>query len=137
MKIHCIQHVPFEGPANVESWAKSKGHTFTKTVLYYDEDFPKIEEFDLLVVLGGPMSIHEEKDYPFLVREKKFIKEAIDAKKSVMGICLGAQLIASVLGAKVTGNEHKEIGWYPVRMSAAAKKSKLFESFPSSFTAFH
>ncbi|MCD1295145.1 amidotransferase [Methanocella sp. CWC-04] len=137
MRLHCIQHVPFEGPANLEQWAKANGHTFTKTVLYYDEDFPKMNEFDVLAILGGPLNVYEEKDYPWLKREKKFIKDAIESKKAVLGICLGAQLIADALGGKITANKEKEIGWYPVTLTPEAKKSKVFGKFPEKFMAFH
>ncbi len=104
MRIHYLQHVPFEDLANIEVWAKEKGHSISVTRLYDDEEPPEIKDFDWLVILGGPMNIYEEKTYPWLIREKEFIGEAIAAKKIVLGICLGAQLIADVLGGKVTRN---------------------------------
>lgn len=137
MRIHLVQHVAYEGPANIEAWAKANGHNFSKSVLYYDEDFPKLKDFDWLFIIGGPMGVYEEKDYPWLKREKAFIKEAIDNKKVVIGICLGAQLIADVLGGKVTKNDNKEIGWFPVKLTPEAKKSVLFKNFPDKFMAFH
>jgi GMP synthase-like glutamine amidotransferase len=137
MRLHYIQHVPFENAGNIEAWAKANGHTLTKTVLYYDEAFPEPDDFDLLVVMGGPMNVYEEKDYPFLKREKAFLKDAISKKKRVLGICLGAQLLSDVLGGKVTANANKEIGWFKVKLTADAKKSPVFKNLPQEFMAFH
>jgi GMP synthase-like glutamine amidotransferase len=137
MKIQCLQHAAFEGPGNLESWAKNKGHKFSKTILYYEEDLPKMSDFDLVFILGGPMSVNETKEYPWLNAEKAFVKEAIKNDKAVVGICLGAQLIAEALGSKVTKAGHKEIGWHPVTLTPDAKGSPVFGSFPQKFTAFH
>jgi GMP synthase-like glutamine amidotransferase len=137
MKLHYIQHVPFENAGNIEAWAKQNGHTLTKTVLYYDEAFPAVERFDWLIVMGGPMNVYEEGEYPFLKREKQFIADAIAKKKRVLGVCLGAQLVSDVLGGKVTKNPEKEIGWYPVKLTAEAKQSPVFRNLPQEFTAFH
>jgi len=137
MRLHYLQHVPFENIANIQIWAKNKGHTVAKTVLYYDEALPDLESFDWLIVMGGSMNIYEEKEFPWLAREKKFIREAVDAGKLVLGVCLGAQLIADVLGAKVTKNKLKEIGWYDVMKTTEAKNSKVFKALPDTFLAFH
>ncbi len=130
MRIHYLQHVPFEDPGSILVWAQENGHQLSKTLLYSDEPFPAQPDFDWLVVMGGPMNIYEEDKYPWLAGEKQFIKEAIDAGKVVMGFCLGAQLIAGVLGGKVTKNACPEIGWLPVRFREAARKSPLFSFFP-------
>ena len=81
MRLHYIQHVPYENAGNIEAWARANGHAIAKTVLYYDEAFPDLGELDWLVVMGGPMNVYEEGDYPFLKREKAFIKAAIAEKK--------------------------------------------------------
>ncbi len=137
MRLHYIQHVPYENAGNIEAWAKKNGHTLTKTVLYYDEAFPDMGGFDWLIVMGGPMNVYEEKEYPFLAREKQFITDAIANKKRVLGVCLGAQLISDVLGGKVTKGPQKEIGWYKVSLAPEAKKSPVFGKLPHEFTAFH
>lgn len=137
MRLHYLQHVPFENIANIQVWARDRGHTVTKTVLYYDESLPDLKSFDWLIVMGGPMNIYEEKDYPWLAREKKFIREAIDAGKIVLGVCLGAQMIADVLGAKVTQNKVREIGWYEVGKTPEGKASPVFKALPDKFMAFH
>jgi GMP synthase-like glutamine amidotransferase len=137
IKIHYLQHVPFEGLSNIESWAVKRGCRISATRLYADEKLPGTDDFDWLVIMGGPMNIYEEKKYPWLVREKQFIEKAIAADRIVLGICLGSQLIADVLGGRVYKNREKEIGWYPVRLTEEAKKSTLFARLPESFTAFH
>ncbi len=130
MRIHYLQHVPFEGPANIAEWARKKGHSLTGTHLYNKETVPAMDRFDWLVILGGPMNIYEEESYPWLRHEKQFIKGAIDSGKTVLGICLGAQLIADVLGGKVTRNPEPEIGWMTVNFNGEAFKSPLFKNFP-------
>jgi GMP synthase-like glutamine amidotransferase len=137
MRIHYLQHVPFEDLGNIQAWAKERGHETTGIMLFRDEPFPDLEDFDWLVIMGGPMNIYEQDKYPWLVGEKKFIRQAIDAGKIVLGICLGAQLIADVLGGKVRRNEEREIGWFPVKLTAEASDSRIFSALPESFMAFH
>ncbi len=137
MRLHYIQHVPFEGLGYIENWAKKKGALISVTKIYENPDFPKTESFDFLVIMGGPMSVYEEEKYPWLVEEKKFIEKAIKENKPVLGICLGAQLIANVLGAKVYPGKYKEIGWFPVKLRGEAESAKVFSGFPKEFMAFH
>lgn len=114
MKIHYFQHVPFEGPSGIRLWADQYGHKLAGTRFFKNEPLPDIEKTDALVIMGGPMSVHDENRYPWLQREKAFIRECITQEKKVLGICLGAQLIADVLGAKVVPMMQKEIGWFPL-----------------------
>ena len=114
MRIHTLQHVAFEGLGSIEEWAKSRGARITYSRMFANDPLPAPTEFDWLVVMGGPMNIYEEDAYPWLRQEKAFIKEAIAAKKIVLGVCLGAQLIADVLGGAVSRNQHREIGWFPL-----------------------
>ena len=114
MKLHYLQHVPFEGLGSIASWAKARRAQISRTRLFAGEALPSADEIDLLVVMGGPMGVYDECDYPWLVREKKILKQAIDTGTHILGVCLGAQLIADVLGARVYPNDHKEIGWFPV-----------------------
>lgn len=136
MRIHYLQHVPFENLATIENRMTDKNYPITCTRFFADEKLPSIEKFDWLFVMGGPMNIYEEDKYPWLIQEKKFIKQAIQANKTVVGICLGAQLIANVLGAKVYPNQYKEIGWHPVALLPEAEQSKILENFPTKFTTF-
>jgi GMP synthase-like glutamine amidotransferase len=122
--------------ANIEVWAKEKGYPVRKTRLYEGEELPLLSKFDWLVIMGGPMGVHDEKKHPWLVQEKRFIRQSIATGKVVLGICLGAQLIADTMGGKVTANPHKEIGWHTVVMSDEARKSPIFKTLPNEFTAF-
>ncbi len=137
LRIHYLQHVPFEKPGYIETWAKSKNHQLSATRLYLDEEFPSLLDIDWLIILGGPMSINEEEKYPWLKAEKEFIKSAIKLNKAVLGICLGSQLIANVLGANVYPNEKKEIGWFPVNLSIYGKIHQSFKDFPQTTHVFH
>ena len=135
MRIHYLQHVPSEGPGWIENWAISNGHSISGTRLFANEAFPSVTEIDWLVIMGGPMNIYEHEKHPWLIREKAFLREAIDNKLAVLGICLGSQLIADVLGAKVRRNPEKEIGWFPVEFTSAARS--LFRSMPAEASVFH
>ena len=138
MRLHALQHVPFEGLANIETWAKEKGHLISRTQLFTGENVPQVSNFDWLVILGGPMNVYEEKKYPWLTREKQLIEQAINGGKIVLGICLGAQLIADVLGSAVYKNRYKEIGWFPILLTPEAKESPVFKALPDErFIAFH
>jgi GMP synthase-like glutamine amidotransferase len=137
MNIHILQHVPFEGPGSIEEWALAGGHTITTTRFYAQEQFPPLERFDLLVVMGGPMSIHDEHLYSWLKGEKWFVQQAIEAGKAVLGICLGAQLIAEVLGGEVHQGEQKEIGWFPIQLDKPFTSHPLGQQLPQQLTVFH
>ncbi|MHC4552163.1 MAG: type 1 glutamine amidotransferase [Planctomycetota bacterium] len=135
MKIHVLMHVPFEDAANIGAWAEQRGHTLSYTRLYDGETLPAMETFGMLAVMGGPMNIYEYDKYPWLVAEKTFIKQAIDAGKKVIGVCLGGQLIANVLGGNVIQGTHKEIGWHGISQTPEAGGS-LFAELPKEMTVF-
>ena len=137
MRIQYLQHVPFEGPGSIEAWAKSRGHALSATHLYRGDALPPVAQIDWLVVMGGPMSVYDEREYPWLTLEKRLIIQAIEQGKTVVGVCLGAQLIAEVLGAKVFKNRYQEIGWFPIRLTAEGKAVPTFNSLPSPLTVFH
>ncbi|MBF0633361.1 MAG: type 1 glutamine amidotransferase [Nitrospinae bacterium] len=138
MKIHTLQHVPFEGPANFGEWFTGRGHTMSYTHLYERAvELPALESFDFLLIMGGSMSVNDEGEFPWLVDEKRFVEKAINAGKTVVGVCLGAQLIANVLGSRVYRNREKEIGWFPLRLTEEGMKSRSFKGFSAEFTAFH
>ncbi len=135
MRLHYLQHVPFEDMATIEAWAKEKGHDISRTLLFEGETPPKPEDFDWLVIMGGPMNVYEDEKYPWLTEEKRFIKRAIEEGKIVLGICLGAQLIADILGGKVDKNDHREIGWHWVSLTPEGSNSEIFGVLPEKFVA--
>ncbi|CAA6696425.1 MULTISPECIES: type 1 glutamine amidotransferase [unclassified Lentimonas] len=117
MKILCLKHIAFEGPAAFALWAQQRGHELEVVEVYRNPPLPAPQTFDMLLVMGGPMNIYEDNIYPWLTKEKSYIRSAIAAGKHVIGVCLGAQLIAHVLGAPVTAGANKEIGWFPIQPS--------------------
>jgi GMP synthase-like glutamine amidotransferase len=137
MRVHYIQHVEYENLANIEGWLKERGHKLTKTLLFKNQPLPDVKSFDWLIIMGGPMNIYEHKKYPWLVREKQFIKKAVKAGKTVLGICLGSQLLSDCLGGKVTGNKHREIGFFPVKLTKQGKESAIFRGLLPEFIAMH
>jgi GMP synthase-like glutamine amidotransferase len=137
LKIHTLQHVPFEGLGCIEQWIATNRHTANYTKLYDNPTFPVLNEFDWLIVMGGPMGVYDEAIYPWLTEEKEFIRQAIERGKTVVGICLGSQLIAEVLGAKVYPNKQKEIGWFDIKKTEFAKSQPLLEQIEEQFTVFH
>ncbi len=137
MRLHSLEHEPFESLANIEVWARKKGYGISRTLLFNNEELPQTCDFDWLVIMGGSMNIYEEEKYPWLVDEKNFIAEAIADKKTVLGVCLGSQLVADVLGGRVTRNKYKEIGWFPVTLTREAGNSSVFSALPRKFMAFH
>ena len=141
MRIHCLQHLKNETLGNIGTWITRKGYRLTKTLPYEDSLFPDPEEFDLLLIMGGTMSVYQEEDYPWLKPEKEFVRKVIETGKPVLGSCFGAQMIADVLGGKVTKNPYKEIGWHTVRSIEGEKpdrkrSSKLPACMFPEFTGF-
>lgn len=134
-RAHWFQHVPFEGLGRIESWLISNGYEVTCSRLFEPDPFPAPESVDVLVIMGGPMSVNDEADHPWLIPEKAFIRHCIDSGKPVLGICLGAQLIASALGARVYSNPVKGIGWFPIHAVPSDAGSHF--RFPVSTTVFH
>lgn len=137
MRLHVLQHVPFEGPGSIETWAARTGHPLARTRLYANDPLPSIDAFDGLIVLGGPMGAHDEATLPWLVAEKRLIEQAIRAGRTVLGICLGAQLIADVLGARVYRNSHAEIGWFPIQRPPQALDTVIGRLLPPELDVFH
>lgn len=137
MKIHSLHHTPFEGLGCIKDWIDSRKFALSSTFLYESDDLPPLDEFDLLIIMGGPMGVYEEDKYPWLKKEKTFIKSAIEKGKMVLGICLGSQLVAEALGAKVYMNKFKEIGWFPVNFMEEVHNNSLFNFFPDKLIVFH
>jgi GMP synthase-like glutamine amidotransferase len=137
MRIHYLQHVPFEGIGSMEPYFINQGHQLSSTHLYLNEPFPQPHDFDWLIVMGGPMGVSDELQYPWMRQEKSFIKSSMESGKIVLGICLGAQLIADVLGAKVYKNRYREIGWFPLHVTEQADTTVFQGLFPQGIEVFH
>ncbi len=137
MKIHYLQHVAFEGPAAIAEWATARGHQITGTRIFEGADLPRHGTFDALVVLGGPMSVSDEANFQWMTREKRLIDATIARHTPLLGVCLGAQLIANVVGARVYASPMPEIGWFPVRLTRAAASHPLVRDLPGEFVPLH
>jgi GMP synthase-like glutamine amidotransferase len=135
MQAHYFQHVPFEGIGNIEPWLIARGFEITSTQFYKSHQLPDSEQVDLLIIMGGPMSVNDEDKFPWLVLEKQFIRNCIKAGMPVLGICLGSQLIANALGAKVYRNREREIGWFAVQGTEPPDVATF--RFPATFEVFH
>ena len=134
--VHWLQHVPFEGLGSMETYLTEQGHDLFCTRLWAGDELPPIDAFSTLIVMGGPMGIYDHDQYPWLVAEKRFLSRVVASGTPVLGICLGAQLLADVLGAEVTSNWEKEIGWFPVRAVEELPES-LDSIFPAEMNVFH
>jgi len=137
MRAHCFQHEPFEGMAVIEEWLQHNNFDISYTRFFESDPLPpSCDDIDWLIMMGGGMSVNDEKEFPWLVMEKEFVRECIQNGKIVIGICLGSQMIASSLGYSVYKNKNKEIGWFPIKKIDTAR-SKLFRDLPDEITVFH
>jgi len=134
MKVHVLQHAPFEGLGCMAAWLAARKAEISYTRFFQNTLLPPIENLNLIIVMGGPMSVNDETEFPWLVEEKSFLREAVKKTIPVLGVCLGSQLIASALGACVYRNAQKEIGWFPVE---ATRTDGAWFRFPEQITAFH
>jgi GMP synthase-like glutamine amidotransferase len=137
LKAHWFQHAPFEGLGSIEEWLERKHAQVSSTRFFERPVLPDLDNLDLLIIMGGPMSVNEEAAYPWLRREKELIARAIAQGKAVIGICLGAQLIASALGARVRRNAFTEIGWFPVERVVGDEAGGLAGILPVREDFFH
>ncbi len=138
MNICFFQHVAYESPGYILDWAKENGHSVSFVNFYQDAAFPEIKNLNALVVMGGPMNVGDEADeYAWLEAEGEFIKQFIQSGKKILGICLGSQMIADAMGAKVYRNQHTEIGWHIATVDQKNIPSGYKGIFPENFITFH
>ena len=137
MRIHIIQHVAFEGPGAIAGWALERGHSITVTEQFRGGKLPPADALDFLVIMGGPMGANDDAQFAWMAAQKRLIAEALRKGKAILGVCLGSQLLAQVMGARVYRNREREIGWFPVRLTAEATASRLFSGLPPEMTALH
>jgi GMP synthase (glutamine-hydrolysing) len=121
-----LRHVAFEDLDALAPPLAARGYAIASVEAPTDDlAAPALDAAELLVVLGGPIGVYEEADYPFLAPEIALIRRRLEAGRPVLGLCLGAQLMARALGAKVYPAGFQEIGWAPVALSAAGRRSPL------------
>lgn len=136
-RVHWIQHVPYEGLGGIASWLAAREAVVERTAAYEAARFPAPDAFDILIVLGGPMGAFDDAKHPWLGYERAAIRAAVETDKLVLGICLGAQLIAAGLGASVRRSRAPEIGWFPVEPTTEAAATPFADAFGDPFDAFH
>ena len=132
-----LRHAPAEGLGLLANVLREFGIHHRYLDLARGEPPPKdLRDLGGLIVLGGPMAVYEPEKHPFLTAELALLERTLTGGRPVLGICLGAQMIASVLGARVYAGERREIGWAPVRLTGDGRDDPLFAGGESEFTAF-
>jgi GMP synthase-like glutamine amidotransferase len=136
VRLLALENVEGEHLGCFEQLAEARGISVEYRRLWRGDDLEDALEYDLIVILGGPMSVNDEESYPYLAEEKAMIRRALAENKPLLGVCLGAQLIASALGARVYPGEEKELGWYPLTLTQEGKQDEVFSAFPSRLEVF-
>lgn len=137
MIVRHIEHEPIVGAGTALDWARERGHDCRGIRVYEGAPFPNPDDLDMLVVPGGTMSVYDEAEFPWLRDEKRFVAKVLEAGKPVVGLCLGAQMLAEVLGGRVFRASHREFGWFEVRTNPDAARSPVFSVFPKRLEGFH
>ncbi|MFO7857778.1 MAG: type 1 glutamine amidotransferase [Ectothiorhodospiraceae bacterium] len=136
MRIHYLQHMPFEKPAAIAEWAISHGHEITGSHVYRGDPLPSTDDFDWLVVMGGPMGVSDIDEYQWMRPELDLIGKSVACGRRVLGVCLGAQFLAHALGARVYPAPEKEIGWLPVE-GLPVQTPGVYAGLPAHFVPLH
>lgn len=137
MKILIVSHADFEKPGCIDDWARNHNHQTQEVRPYKGEQIPNMDDFDFLIVMGGPQSLLPIIKDPYLSNEIELIKQALKKQKRIIGVCLGAQLLGEALGAKAERSPNREIGIYPIELLDDAKHDPVFRQFPKSFDVTH
>lgn len=119
LRVHVLQHSNETPPGTVVEWLQARRHDFEVVKLHEGGSLPRLNETDWLIVLGGGMNVDDLHSHPWLADEKTFLKEAVAAKKTCLGLCLGGQLLAQVLGGSVRKHEHWEVGWHGIHLGSS------------------
>jgi GMP synthase (glutamine-hydrolysing) len=137
-KILVLQHHPGETLGVISEALQSAALAWQYVRSYAGQPVPaNLKGAEGLIVMGGPQGVYEQDKYPYLRDEIALVRSAVSEGKPVLGICLGSQVIAAALGARVAPAAAREMGWYPVRLAAAARDDRLFSGVPEVFTACH
>jgi GMP synthase-like glutamine amidotransferase len=136
VKALIFTHHPKEGPGLLKEILRERGWEVEEVAPSEGAQMPEPRTFHLLILMGGPMSVNEEDLYPFLREEKAFVRQWVTAGNPTIGICLGAQLIADVLGGRVYKGDKEELGWYELIVTEEGKKDPFVRGFPLRFPVF-
>jgi GMP synthase (glutamine-hydrolysing) len=136
MRFHIIEHDPIGYSKNILNWIHRNHHSVNVTNALIATEMPDLKDFDCLIIAGGSQHVYEEAGNPWLHAEKQFIARAVAEQSCMLGICLGAQLLAETLGAEVFLNQHVELGWCDLRLTPAGANSPIFDGVPERFTMF-
>lgn len=134
METYIFQHVEYEGPGAILPYLEAKGHKVHLIRLYAGDKIPHEDEIDFAILMGGPMSVLDETKYPYFVREKELCRDMVQLGKPILGICLGAQMIACAFGAAIRKNPEKEIGWHPITLTEEFSREMML---PKTVNVFH
>lgn len=135
--LDALIHAPAETCGLISEIAAELGLEIREHHLYRGDPLPKASEIHCLIVMGGPMNVDESDIFPFLPSEIALIKNCLSAKRPMLGICLGSQLIAKALGSRVFANPVREVGWHPITLLSSAAHDPLFSACPKTFNVFH
>lgn len=130
MRVHAIIHAAFEGLGAIQTWLDRKDFSLSVSHPYRGDQLPNPNTYDWLIIMGGPQDLKQIHKYPYLRDELSLIQQSIDLNKMVLGICLGAQLIAESLGAKTEPSPEKEIGIFPVNLTDSGHADPITRHFP-------
>ncbi len=137
-KIWVMQHHPVENLGSIADALEGAALAWQYVRSFEGQPVPKdMKGAGGLILMGGPQGVHEAEEHPYLKAEMRLIESALKDDRPVLGVCLGSQLLAAALGAKVYKGTRREIGWYPVTLTSDAKDDRLLKGVPEQFTAFH
>ncbi|MFN3479827.1 MAG: type 1 glutamine amidotransferase [Thermodesulfovibrionales bacterium] len=125
MRVLIVKNIEIEGPGTIEDYLRDIKAPYQIINLSDGVKAPDLSNFTHLVIMGGPMAVYEMENYPFLKEEARLIERAVKSGLHLLGICLGAQMIAHVLGARVYPGGVKEIGWYEVSLTEEGKRDQV------------
>jgi GMP synthase-like glutamine amidotransferase len=137
VRVHWLQHADEDDLGCIAPWLAARGHAVTRSALHLGEALPSPEDFDALLVMGGAMHVDQHAEHPWLVEEKRFLREVLASDRGMLGICLGAQLVAEVAGASVARNREPEIGWFDLQLTAEAARFDALAGWPARVQVFH
>lgn len=126
MKAYVLQHVPFEGPGKIAEILARRGAEVKTVKVYEGDPMPSLDDAGFVALMGGPMSVLDEDEFPAFKAEKGFCRELVRRGTPALGVCLGAQMLAHALGARIVQNPEKEIGWLPIEFTESGKTETVF-----------